>query len=53
VNNIIYEYKLVSNSTLEQHIENTSSLQQYFKADFNNLKARQYCGIIHHNGNNS
>lgn len=50
MNNIIYEYQLVNNPTLEQHIKDTPSLQAYFKVDFEGLKARQYCGIINHKG---
>lgn len=31
------------------HIKATSALQGYFKVGFEGIKARQYCGIIHHN----
>ena len=48
-NNIIYEYQKVNNENLETYIKNTPSLHQYFKVDFQGLKARQYCGIINHN----
>lgn len=51
--NIIYEYQALDKENhkyLISHIQNTPSLHQYFKQDFEGLKARQYCGIIYHNG---
>ncbi len=50
MSNTIYEYQEVDNKDLETYIKKTPSLQQYFKVDFEGLKARQYCVIINHNG---
>ncbi len=53
MNTIIYEYQSLDKEThknLIQHIYNTPSLQSYFKSDFKDIKAKQYCGIINHNG---
>ena len=49
--NIFYEYEEITDTNLKEHIEETSTLQKYFKKDWNKLKARQYCGILSHNGN--
>lgn len=49
----IYEYQTLDkeiHKELIAHIKNTPSLQQYFKVSFEGLKAKQYCGIIHHKG---
>ncbi len=48
--NIIYEYQEVNNTDLRQYIIDTPSLHQYFKQDWKKLKARQYCGILNHDG---
>ncbi len=48
--NIIYEYEEVKNQDLINYINDTPSLHKYFKQDWGKLKARQYCGIINHNG---
>ncbi len=49
----IYEYQTLDkkiHKELIAHIKNTPSLQRYFKVSFEGLRARQYCGIIHHKG---
>ncbi|MEA2073259.1 MAG: restriction endonuclease, partial [Campylobacterota bacterium] len=43
---LIYEYSYIQNEDLKNSILSNSSLQKYFKLDFQGLKARQYCGII-------
>jgi 5-methylcytosine-specific restriction enzyme subunit McrC len=48
--NIIYEYQKVINENLETYIKNTPSLQEYFSQNWGEIKAKQYCGIINHNG---
>ncbi len=50
--NIIYEYQEIpeKNKELITHIKNTPTLHKYFKEDWGKLKARQYCGILNHNG---
>ncbi|MCK5294537.1 MAG: restriction endonuclease, partial [Arcobacteraceae bacterium] len=50
MNNVIYEYQEVKSKDLTNYIIDTPSLHKYFKQDWGKLKARQYCGIINHNG---
>jgi len=47
---IIYEYKTVKCEKLTKHIIDDKSLHQYFKQDWEKVKAKQYCGIINHDG---
>ena len=53
MNNIIYEYQTLDkehHKNLITHIQSTPSLRQYFKEDWGDVKAKQYCGIINYNG---
>jgi 5-methylcytosine-specific restriction enzyme subunit McrC len=50
MHNIIYEYQNIINTRLSQYIKNTPSLHTYFQVGWEELKAKQYCGIINHNG---
>ncbi len=43
---IIYEYEEVKHQDLVKYIVDTVSLHQYFKLEWQTLKARQYCGIL-------
>ncbi|MCT7583076.1 McrC family protein [Aliarcobacter butzleri] len=50
--NTIYEYEEIkeeNNRELKTHIIDNSSLHQYFKLDWKDLKAKQYCGILNFN----
>ena len=47
--NITYEYCAVDNKLIN-YIESTPSLHMFFKKDWENLKAKQYCGIINYDG---
>ncbi len=52
-NYILYEHQEVSGENfdkLKEHINDTPSLHEYFKKDWNKLKARHYCGIINYDG---
>jgi len=44
--NIFYEHQSITSEKLCRTVENTPELQKYFKADFNGIKARHYCGIV-------
>ena len=48
--NIIYEYKEVTNPELKKYIIDTSLLHKYFKEDWRVLRTRQYCGILNFKG---
>ncbi|EDZ61479.1 putative 5-methylcytosine-specific restriction enzyme, subunit McrC [Sulfurimonas gotlandica GD1] len=50
--NIIYEYTEVNDSTLKSHIIDTPALHDYFKLDWNILKSQQYCGILNYGSTN-
>jgi len=44
--NIFYEHQSITSEKLRRAVENIPELQKYFKADFNGIKARHYCGIV-------
>lgn len=50
--NIIYEHKNIPDTDkflkFKKYIINTPPLHKYFKQDWQNLKARHYCGIINY-----
>ena len=50
-NQFIYEYETVGEN-LAEHIMCTPALQSYFQSDFGNVRARQYCGMLHFEGVN-
>lgn len=47
-----YEYQEIppSHDKLIKHIKNNIELHKYFKEDWGKVKAKQYCGILNHNG---
>ena len=43
---LIYEYQNVVHIKLKKHILENPSLHKYFKKDWDEIRAKQYCGII-------
>jgi len=46
----IYEYQEITDEDFKEHIIATPSLHRYFKFEWSRLKAQNYCGILHFNG---
>ncbi len=42
-----YEYQTIPNKKLKKFIIKNETLHKYFELSWGNLKAKQYCGILH------
>ncbi len=45
-----YEYETITDETLINAVKENPKLQNYFTSGFNDIKATQYCGILHVKG---
>jgi 5-methylcytosine-specific restriction enzyme subunit McrC len=50
VENLLYEYKPITNDKLKQHILKNKNLHSYFTEKWGEIKPKNYCGIIHIDG---
>ncbi len=47
---LLYEYNTITDDNLKSAIKNSEKLQKYFSYNWGNIKAKNYCGLLHVEG---